>query len=191
MRIQIDIIDSFLNLAVAYFIYDMLSMFLVHNTMNRDQVSVSRRTLTQFLRDRPLMVCHHIIVPVLVFLVSYRNGLGDCLIGAVLLMEASTPFVSARVILVYFGMKETTLYVINGLLMLVTFFLCRVVLLPSLYMWYFASTGLGVMPSLMVMPAHCHIATISLWLPQLVWFNKMVKGSIKLLCENKKEKKLE
>jgi len=191
MRIQIDIIDSFLNLAVAYFIYDMLSMFLVHNTMNRDQVSVSRRTLTQFLRDRPLMVCHHIIVPVLVFLVSYRNGLGDCLIGAVLLMEASTPFVSARVILVYFGMKETTLYVINGLLMLVTFFLCRVVLLPSLYMWYSASTGLGVMPSLMVMPAHCHIATISLWLPQLVWFNKMVKGSIKLLCENKKEKKLE
>lgn len=190
MRIQIDTIDSFLNLAVAYFIYDMLSMFLVHNTINRDQVSVSRSTLTQFLRDRPLMVCHHIIVPVLVFLVSYRNGLGDCLIGAVLLMEASTPFVSARVILVYFGMKDSTLYVINGLLMLVTFFLCRVVLLPSLYMWYSASTGLGVMPSLIVMPAHCHIATISLWLPQLVWFNKMVKGSIKLLCENKKEKKL-
>ena len=105
MRIQIDTIDSFLNQAVAYFIYDMLSMFLVHNTMNRNHVSVSRSTLTQFLRDRPLIVCHHIIVPVLVFLVSYRNGLGDCLIGAVLLMEASTPFVSARVILVYFDMK--------------------------------------------------------------------------------------
>ena len=75
--------------------------------------------------------------------------------------------------------------------MLVTFFLCRVVLLPSLYLWYSASTGLGVIPSLMIMPAHCHIATISLWLPQLVWFNKMVKGLIKLLCDNKKKRKLE
>ena len=105
MRIQIDTIDSFLNISVAYFLYDMMSMFLVHNTMTRDQVFISRSSLTQFLRDRPLMVCHHIIVPVLIFLVSYRNGLGDCLIGAVLLMEASTPFVSARVILVYLDMK--------------------------------------------------------------------------------------
>ena len=74
--------------------------------------------------------------------------------------------------------------------MLVTFFLCRVLLLPSLYLWYADSTGLGLVPSLQVMPAHCHIATISLWLPQLVWFNKMVKGSIKLLSESKKEKKI-
>ena len=83
------------------------------------------------------------------------------------------------------------MYVINGLLMLATFFLCRVVLLPSLYLWYSSSTGLGLVPSILVMPAHCHIATISLWLPQLVWFHKMVKGSIKLLCDNKKEKKLD
>ena len=115
MRIQIDTIDNFLNLSVSYFLYDMMSMFLVHNTMTTDQVSVSRSALTQFLRDRPLMVCHHIIVPVLVFLVSYRNGLGDCLIGAVLLMEASTPFVSARVILVYLDMKVTRFFVIRKL----------------------------------------------------------------------------
>ena len=67
--------------------------------------------------------------------------------------------------------------------MLVTFFLCRVMLLPSLYLWYSASTGLGLVSSILAMPTHCHIATISLWLPQLVWFNKMVKGSIKLLSE--------
>ena len=105
MRIQVDIIDSYLNFGVAYFIYDLMSMYLVHNTLTKDWVSVSRTDVANFLRERSLIVCHHIIVPVLVFLVSYRNGLGDCLIGTVLLMEASTPFVSARVVLVHFDMK--------------------------------------------------------------------------------------
>lgn len=186
MRIQVDIIDSYLNFGVAYFIYDLMSMYLVHNTLTKDWVSVSRTEVANFLRERSLIVCHHIIVPVLVFLVSYRNGLGDCLIGTVLLMEASTPFVSARVVLVHFDMKGSKLYFVNGMAMLVTFFLCRVMLLPSLYLWYSASTGLGLLSSILAMPTHCHIATISLWLPQLVWFNKMVKGSIKLLSEKEK-----
>lgn len=37
------------------------------------------------------------------FFMWYRPDLGDCLLGAGLLMEASTPFVSARAILANLG----------------------------------------------------------------------------------------
>lgn len=52
------------------------------------------------------------------------------------MMEISTPFVSIRGILSTFGMKESKAYVINGIFMMVTFFLCRIVMWPYLFYWY-------------------------------------------------------
>lgn len=65
-----------------------------------------------------------------------RGGLGDCVFGFVFLMEASTPFVSLRGILSRFGLKSSKLYVVNGLVMLASFFICRVAMFPYvLYMY--------------------------------------------------------
>ena len=65
--------------------------------------------VVQFLIDRPLIVFHHILVPVIGFpaLMYFRNGYGDCLLGTSFMIEASTPFVSLRVILVHLNMKVT------------------------------------------------------------------------------------
>lgn len=52
------------------------------------------------------------------------------------LMELSTPFVSVRSILSILGLKDSLAYVINGIFMLVTFFLCRILMWPMLYIWY-------------------------------------------------------
>lgn len=51
-------------------------------------------------------------------------------------MELSTPFVSVRSILSTIGLKDSTAYVVNGLLMLGTFFVCRVLMWPYVYYWY-------------------------------------------------------
>lgn len=65
------------------------------------------------------------------FILQYlRGGSGDCVFGYVYLMELSTPFVSFRGILSILDLKHTTTYIVNGLLMLVLFFICRVLIGP-------------------------------------------------------------
>ena len=58
-----------------------------------------------FVRARPLMVAHHMVLPVILFpiFMTYETGLGDCLMAIGFLMEASTPLVSLRKILSVVG----------------------------------------------------------------------------------------
>ena len=104
MKDRFYILDNYLTFGVPYFLYDLVSMYAVHSTQVKDTVTVSPAEILRFLRDRPLIVFHHLLVPVLAFLLGFRKG-GDCLIGSFLMIEASTPFVSARVILVHLNMK--------------------------------------------------------------------------------------
>ena len=100
------IIDNFIIYAAAYFFYDLVSMYTVHNASDKDNITVSTGEICKFLTERPLMVFHHILVPTICWiLLVYRNDLGDCLIAAFLLLEASTPFVSLRAILVHLNLK--------------------------------------------------------------------------------------
>ena len=104
MKDRFYILDNYLTFGVPYFLYDLVSMYAVHSTQDKDAVTVSPAEILQFLRDRPLIVFHHLLVPILALLLAFRKG-GDCLIGSFLMIEASTPFVSARVILVHLNMK--------------------------------------------------------------------------------------
>ena len=65
--------------------------------------------------------------------------------------------------------------------MLTSFFVFRVIIFPYLYWWYSHNTGLPALAALLSVPLHCHVFTISIWIPQLYWFSKMVKGTIKLI----------
>ena len=89
---------------MSYFFYDIFSMFVVFSSSSNSNVSGG--DIVRFLRERPLMIFHHILVPsIVICLLLFRNGVGDCLIGTVLLLEASTPFVSFRAILVHLNLK--------------------------------------------------------------------------------------
>ena len=109
MRDRFYITDNFMILAMAYFLYDLGSMYIVHNTLLKPSVSVSVTEIQKFLKEKPLIIFHHILVPLIMIpaVLHFRNGIirGDCLIGTCLMMEASTPFVSLRVILIHFNMK--------------------------------------------------------------------------------------
>jgi hypothetical protein len=82
-----------------------------------------------FLRDQPLMMAHHLVIA-LFFIPLMMSQLadhepGDLIIACALIFEASTPFVSARAILSHLDMKSSTLYLVNGFLMVGMFFCCR------------------------------------------------------------------
>ena len=101
------VLDNYLIFGVSYFFYDVISMYLVYNTLTKDKLTLSSEEVLQFLSDRPLIVFHHVLVPLIGFpaMMYFRDGYGDCLLGSSFLIEASTPFVSARVILVHLNMK--------------------------------------------------------------------------------------
>merc|ERR1712107_900730 len=84
-------------------------------------------------------------------------------------------------------MQDSMLYVVNGLLMLVSFFFCRVMLFPYLYYWYSSHINETLMATLLSIPLWVHLAVIGLWSPQLIWFHRMLKGSLKRSKMPKKE----
>jgi len=177
------ILDNYLIFGVSYFFYDVGSMYMVYSTLDKEDVTISAKEVLRFLGERPLILFHHIFVPVVGFpaLMYFRSGHADCLLGASFLIESSTPFVSLRVILVHLQKKESLLYVINGILMLVSFFFCRVMLFPILFCWYCAMAGSSFFGTLVSVPFWVHFGVLGLWTPQLLWFHKMVKGSIKVV----------
>ena len=80
-------------------------------------------------------------------------------------------------------LQDSVVYVVNGLLMVLTFFMCRVLMFPLLYCWYGATMGLAPAATLAAIPLWCHLGSLALWLPQLVWFTKIARGSAKLVRE--------
>lgn len=136
----------------------------------------------QYLKSEPLMVGHHIFIgsfglSVIVFL---RGGLGDCIFSHIYIMEASTPFVSFRSILSTLGMKEHRFYVINGILMLLSFFVFRILLLPYLFLWYSNTINVPVLAAIASLPRGCKISVAILFLPQYYWFYLIVRGALKV-----------
>lgn len=109
-----------------------------------------------------------------------RGSFGDCVYGFVYLMEFSTPFVSVRSILSTLQLKDSRAYIVNGVVMLATFFVCRVLMWPSLYYWYGQMVGLSIWQAVSSLPRTCQIGTAILFLPQLYWFYLMVRGALKV-----------
>ena len=82
--------------------------------------------------------------------------------------------------------QESLTYVVNGFLMLISFFLCRVMIFPALYWWYATVLDISIMATITSIPTWVNLATLGLWSPQLIWFHKMLKGSLKVIKDRQK-----
>ncbi|XP_019618103.1 PREDICTED: transmembrane protein 56-A-like [Branchiostoma belcheri] len=100
----------------------------------------------------------------------------------VLLQELSSPFMNMRIILYSLGQKTTHLYKLNGVLLLLVFFTCRLATIP---LWFrlspFMATGqlYTVSTPLLVTIFGC-MPVVSMF--NLYWFTKMCKGAYRILC---------
>ena len=97
------------------------------------------------------------------------------------MMEFSTPFVSLRSILSTLGMKESQPYIINGLVMLGSFFVCRVLMWPYVMWRYSVEINATIWQAITGLPIGCIIGILILFLPQIYWFFLLIKGAIKVI----------
>ncbi|XP_053679548.1 ceramide synthase [Anopheles nili] len=144
-------------------------------------------SFAKYLSTHPLMVFHHLFIGSYgLIVISYlRGGLGDCVFSFMFMMELSTPFVSFRSILSVMGLKQSKLYVVNGLVMLVSFFWCRVFLMPYVCYYYSQVVNKPFFEAVWNLPWGCKASILALFLPQLYWFRLMVRGAMKVFFPSK------
>lgn len=142
-----------------------------------------------YLPKESLMIFHHLFIGIWGFLVvvHLRRGLGDCVFSFYYLMEFSTPFVNLRAIFSMMGMKDTKVYLYNALIMFFSFFIVRVLLVPFIMLHYSNIINQSVYRAFVLLPLHCRLSILAIYLPQLYWFYIMAKGAYGLM--NKQAKK--
>jgi len=57
------------------------------------------------------------------------------------------------------------------------------IIFPMLFWWYSSMTGLSLITTFFSLPLWVHLGVLGLWTPQLMWFNKMLRGSVKVIME--------
>ncbi|KAM6966177.1 ceramide synthase-like [Tautogolabrus adspersus] len=183
--------DSYILFATPYFAYDIYAMFLCdwhklqvkdHEEEEKGAIRSTRAAVVRYLRRELLMVLHHIFMVAFCFPASllWRHGKGDYFQGLLFLAELSTPCVCLGKVLIQYRKQHTLLHKVNGGLMLLTFFGCRVLLFPYLYYAYsrYASIPLYSVP--LVAPWQCNLGAALLWPLQLYWFALICRGALRL-----------
>ncbi|XP_021921780.1 protein FAM57A [Zootermopsis nevadensis] len=180
--------EAYAWFGAAYFFYDIWSMYRVHRSHDVNDRGCRLARLKDYLTKQPVIVLHHLFIGSfgLLVIVYLRGGLGDCVFGFVYLMELSTPFVSFRGILSKLKMKSSQLYIINGLVMLVTFFFCRVVMFPYVFYLYSQLVGLSYWEALWSLPIGCKLGVSVLLLPQFYWFSLMLYGAVRVFARRRR-----
>ncbi|XP_068605801.1 TLC domain containing 3Ba [Brachionichthys hirsutus] len=179
--------DTYILFATPYFAYDIYAMFLCywlkqqvkgHEEAGIRSVGVA---VVGFLRREMLLVLHHVFMVSFCFPASlmWRRGRGDFFQGVLLLAEISTPFVCLGKVLIRHKKQNTRLHKINGGLMLLTFFTCRVLLFPYLYYAYSSYASIPVYMVPLVAPWQCNLGAALLWPLQLYWFTLICRGALR------------
>ncbi|KAH8421312.1 hypothetical protein KR009_001485, partial [Drosophila setifemur] len=142
----------------------------------------------KYVVTHPVMMIHHVFIGTFgLLVVTYIRGGGHCIYSYMFMMEFSTPFVSLRSILSTMRLKESRVYIANGLLMLATFFVCRVCMWPYV-MWRYslAIEAASLWAAMCGLPRGCLVSIAILFLPQLYWFYLMVLGALKVFLPQKR-----
>ncbi|KAM6904773.1 TLC domain containing 3Ba [Xenentodon cancila] len=181
--------EAYVLFATPYFIYDIYAMFLCywhklqvkgHEEAEHGAISV-RAAVSGFLRRDILMVLHHVFMVAVCFPASlfWRGGKGDYFQGVLFLPELSTPSVSLLKVLIQNKKQQTLLHKVNGVVLMITFLGCRVLLFPYLYYAYSRYASIPVYMVPLVAPWPCNLGAAVLWSLQLYWFALICRGALR------------
>ncbi|KAF7688707.1 ceramide synthase [Silurus meridionalis] len=172
---------------VPYMAYDVFAMYLSHYYRfqvkgHEDYRGHSLRTIGSFVRKEFLLVLHHIalltiLLPITLF---FRNDHGDFFIGCLFLTEISTPFVSLGKILIQVGLQDCWLHKVNGCMVLLSFFVCRIALFPYMYWVYGAHYSLPLYAVPLHIPIYANLGNMCIFAPQLYWFILLCRKGYRL-----------
>ncbi|KAI2658888.1 Ceramide synthase [Labeo rohita] len=95
-------------------------------------------------------------------------------------LSLTAPGANVRIVSAQYKQQHTLLHKVNGAAMLITFFLCRVLLFPYLYYMYgrYASIPFYRVP--FAVPWQCNVGAALLMAPQLYWFSLICRGALRL-----------
>ena len=169
------------SIGTAYFIYDLWAMYMSHYPKKRvGHIAFA----VSYMEKNVLMVLHHIAIIFLLFpSLVYYSSMGDFFCGCFYCTELSTPFVNARVILSRLGLKNSKIYVVNGMVMLTVFAMCRVALFPLMYAAYLSQQTVAPshIQALLTVPIRCHLSCLLVLAPQIYWLSLMIRGAVAVL----------
>ncbi|KAM9440513.1 ceramide synthase isoform 2-T4 [Clarias gariepinus] len=176
-----------LSYGVPYMAYDLFAMYLSHYYRfqvqgHKDYRGHSLKTISSFVRKEFLLVLHHIalltiLLPITLF---FRNDHGDFFIGCLFLTEISTPFVSLGKILIQVGLQNCWLHKVNGCMVLLSFFLCRIVLFPYMYWVYGDHYSLPLYAVPLHIPLYANLGNMCILAPQVYWFILLCRKGYRL-----------
>ncbi|XP_071327681.1 TLC domain-containing protein 3A-like [Trachinotus anak] len=179
------LVNGFASFGAPYMAHDIYAMYLSHffNQRVRGQASGhSLQTVRAFLVKDWTLVLHHLAL-LLVFMpitLFFRRGLGDFFIGCMFTTEFSTPFVSIGKILIQLGLDNTRLHRINGIIVLLSFFICRILIFPFMYWMYGRQFGIPLHRVPFHLPLHCNVGNLVILAPQLHWFILLLRKAKRL-----------
>ncbi len=78
------------------------------------------------------------------------------------------------------SMKESGLYLTVSILMILTFLVCRILLMPAVIHLYCSQLGLGYLHAVLALPFKCKLGSSSFYLLNLYWFSLMMRGAVKV-----------
>ncbi|GCC39276.1 hypothetical protein chiPu_0022844 [Chiloscyllium punctatum] len=99
--------------------------------------------------------------------------------------EVSTPFVCLGKVLIQYRQQHTLLHKLNGIMMLATFFICRILLFPYMYWVYGRELGIPLYRVPLELPPHYNLAAFLLLAPQLYWFSLICRGAWRLFTRHR------
>ncbi|KAJ8401675.1 hypothetical protein AAFF_G00376460 [Aldrovandia affinis] len=174
---------------VPYMTYDIYAMYLSHYHRYRvkgheEYKEHSFRTVNSFVRREFLLVLHHIalltiLLPITLF---FRQDQGDYFIGCLFLTELSTPFVSLGKILIQLGLglQDSWLHKANGMMVLLSFFTCRIALFPYMYWVYGRHYGVPLYSAPFHLSLACNLGNLCILAPQVYWFVLLCRKGYRL-----------
>jgi len=135
------------------------------------------------------MYCVHHFFSLIAWGLSATLGVGHNVVVPLLLCEATGPFTNGRWFLSKAGLKDSNLYVLNALMMALSFFVLRVVLNFRI----FADMMFNIRGLFAVAPFGYAIAMPPMYLInialQLMWFQKIVSGLLAFVRGGGSDKK--
>ena len=140
------------------------------------------------LRADTFSMIHHVAGIVGLSLCLFYQGKFMFFVVYRLIAECSTPFVNLRHILSDLGEKDGTPYIFAGISMLITFVLCRIVVIP--WHWYEIVMAVMTEEAVVLVPLFFRV-----WLGfnylifdilNVYWCNKILRGAAKLIKTKRK-----
>lgn len=86
------------------------------------------------------------------------------------------------------GLDDIRLHRINGILVLVSFFTCRILIFPFMYWMYGQQFGIPLHKVPFHLPLQCNVGNLVILAPQVYWFILLLKKAKRLYQRQKKTK---